>query len=237
MRQIVLDTETTGVGTGHRIIEVGCLELVDRRQTGRVLQYYLNPQRAIDEGAMRVHGITDEFLRDKPLFREVAESLAKFLEGAELIIHNAPFDLGFLKYEYNLLPEKIFDIEAQCTILDTLPLARKLHPGQRNSLDALCKRYNVDLSKRDYHGALLDAELLARVYLTMTQGQASFLGALEEVQEVRPAAGDEASQSLQNKSALVALTASPEEKADHLEYLKLLHKSSKTTRDFEELIW
>lgn len=171
-RQIVLDTETTGllVTEGHRLIEIGCLELINRRP-GKQLHYYLNPQRSIDQGALQVHGITQEFLQNKPLFSQVAEELIAFIKGAELIIHNAPFDTGFLNAEFRLLSKNYVPIENFCTIIDTLLLARQKHPGQSNSLDALCRRYQVDNTHRDLHGALLDARLLAQVYLAMTGGQ------------------------------------------------------------------
>ena len=174
MRSVVLDTETTGmpVGDGHRIIEIGCVELMGRRPTGRHFHVYLQPDREVDEGAIAVHGITNEFLADKPRFREVAEEFFEFVQGAQLIIHNAAFDIGFLSNEFNLLgqPERA-DIASYCSVLDTLLMARERHPGQRNSLDALCKRYGVDNSNRELHGALLDAEILADVYLAMTGGQ------------------------------------------------------------------
>ncbi|MFY7697683.1 MAG: DNA polymerase III subunit epsilon [Legionella sp.] len=172
MRQIVLDTETTGIGHefGHRIIEIGCVELIDRKITGNHFHVYLNPERKVDEGAFRVHGISDEFLQDKPLFIDIIKDFIEFIQGAELIIHNAPFDVGFLEAElkYARWPTALHQ---HCSVLDTLILAREKHPGQRNSLDALCKRYEVDNSNRKFHGALLDAEILAWVYLAMTGGQ------------------------------------------------------------------
>jgi DNA polymerase-3 subunit epsilon len=173
MRQIVLDTETTGLdyAQGHRIIEIGCVELLDRRLTGRHFHQYINPGRAVDEGAIEVHGITNEFLADKPVFAQVVDEFLEFVRGAELIIHNAPFDLGFLDNELALLGPGYGRIADHCTHTDTLALARARHPGQKNSLDALCKRYFVDNSQRDLHGALLDAEILADVYLQMTGGQ------------------------------------------------------------------
>jgi DNA polymerase III subunit epsilon len=173
MRQIILDTETTGrdVNDGHRIIEIGCLELIDRRLTKQHFHCFLNPGRDSEAGAFAVHGLSTEFLMDKPLFKTLADELLEFIQGSQLIIHNAPFDLGFLDHELKLTKKKYKKITDYCQVLDTLPLARQLHPGQRNSLDALCKRYNIDNSKRDKHGALLDAELLARVYLAMTGGQ------------------------------------------------------------------
>ena len=174
MRQIVLDTETTGLATseGHRIIEIGGIELVNRRLTGRKYHQFVNPERDIDEGAERVHGISLSDLTDQPLFRDIAEDLLTFVDGAELVIHNAEFDVGFLEHELRLMkyPEALVD---RVTVLDTLGMARELHPGQRNSLDALCKRYEVDATGRDLHGALIDADLLARVYLAMTGGQAA----------------------------------------------------------------
>ena len=187
MRQIVLDTETTGLSTadGHRIIEIGCVELVDRRITGRDYHRYLNPDRDIDEGAERVHGISIEDLRDKPRFVEIAEELLDFLSGAELVIHNADFDVGFLEHELRLMGHARAAITEHASVLDTLGLARKLHPGQRNNLDALCKRYEVDASNRDLHGALIDADLLARVYLAMTGGQAALSLDVSEAAEVQ----------------------------------------------------
>jgi DNA polymerase-3 subunit epsilon len=172
MRQIVLDTETTGLEPeqGHRIIEIGCVELIERRLTGNNYHVYLQPDREIDPAAVEVHGITNEFLSDKPRFADVVDDLMRYLGGAELVIHNAPFDVGFLNAELARL-DPVLTVEGQCAVLDTLTLARKKHPGQRNSLDALCGRYDVDNSRRDKHGALLDAEILADVYLAMTGGQ------------------------------------------------------------------
>ena len=173
MRQIVLDTETTGLepSQGHRIIEIGCVELINRRMTENRYHQYINPEREIDEGAIEVHGITNEFLVDKPVFADVAEDFLKFIRGAELIIHNAPFDVGFINHELQLLDTNAQAVESFCSILDTLMMARSMHPGQKNNLDALCKRYEIDNSARDLHGALLDAEILAEVYLAMTGGQ------------------------------------------------------------------
>jgi len=173
MRQVVLDTETTGleVGQGHRIIEIGCVELCNRRLTGNHYHQYINPGRDIDQGAIEVHGITGDFLADKPAFEQVAAEFLAFVDGAELIIHNAPFDIGFLDSELQRLPDRPATMAERCTVTDTLVMARSRHPGQRNSLDALCQRYEVDNSQRDLHGALLDAEILADVYLAMTGGQ------------------------------------------------------------------
>lgn len=175
MRQIVLDTETTGLepSDGHRIIEIGCVELIDRRLTRNNFHQYMQPDREIDQGAVEVHGITNEFLSDKPRFADIAEDFLSYVRGAELIIHNAPFDVGFLDHELVGWMKDVQRIEDLCRVTDTLAMARSLHPGQRNSLDALCKRYAVDNSRRDLHGALLDAEILADVYLAMTGGQVS----------------------------------------------------------------
>ena len=175
MRQIILDTETTGLepSDGHRIIEIGCVELVNRRITGNTYHQYIQPDRVIDAGAREVHGITDQFLADKPRFADIAGEFLEFIRGAELIIHNAPFDVGFINHEFSLLVRPPGPLSEHCVIVDTLAIARRLHPGQRNNLDALCKRYQIDNSQRELHGALLDAEILADVYLAMTGGQAT----------------------------------------------------------------
>ena len=174
MRQVFLDTETTGLEPerGHRVIEIGGVELVNRRLTGRRLHHYLRPDRDIDEGALEVHGITREFLQDKPRFADVHADVLEFVSGAEVIIHNAPFDVAFLDSELARLGDPNLRFERHCRIVDSLALARQLHPGQRNGLDALCRRYDIDSSARQLHGALLDAEILADVYLAMTGGQA-----------------------------------------------------------------
>lgn len=176
MRQVVLDTETTGleVRQGHRIIEIACIEMIERRLTGREYQVYLNPDRAIDEGARRVTGIADEFLLDKPHFAEVAEEFLAFIDGAELIIHNAAFDVGFLNAELARMANPPVTLEQRCRVLDTLVMARERYPGQRNSLDALCKRLGVDNSRRELHGGLIDTYLLADVFIGMTSGQEAF---------------------------------------------------------------
>jgi len=178
MRQIILDTETTGLSPeeGHRMIEIGAIELIDRRFTGNNLHFYINPDREVEAGALEVHGITNEFLQNKPLYSELADEILAYLQGAQLVIHNAPFDVGFLNHEFKLSHGAFTKIEDHCGIFDTLTYARKKHPGQRNGLDALCKRYHVDNSTRDLHGALLDAQLLAEVYLAMTGGQKSLFG-------------------------------------------------------------
>ncbi|NMH58715.1 DNA polymerase III subunit epsilon [Alteromonas ponticola] len=174
MRQIVLDTETTGIEPkeGHRIIEIGCVEVVNRKLTGNHFHVYINPQREIEQEAIDVHGITNEFLIDKPKFAEVAEDFLAFIKGAQLVIHNAPFDVGFMDHEFAMGPTSTRVVTREvCDVLDTLVLARQMHPGQKNNLDALCKRYGIDNSHRELHGALLDAEILADVYLMMTGGQ------------------------------------------------------------------
>ncbi|NRA70590.1 MAG: DNA polymerase III subunit epsilon [Gammaproteobacteria bacterium] len=177
-RQVVLDTETTGMNQAggaiyldHKIIEIGCVEVINRRLTGRHFHVYINPGRLVDEEAFKVHGISDDYLRDKPSFKDVAQDFIEFIAGAELIIHNAPFDVGFMDYEFGLLNQGIAKTADMSGILDTLVMAKQMHPGQRNSLDALCKRYEIDNSSRDLHGALLDAEILCDVYLAMTGGQ------------------------------------------------------------------
>jgi DNA polymerase III subunit epsilon len=184
MRQVTLDTETTGLEPeqGHRIIEIGCAELLHRRLTGKRFQRYLQPDRKIDPGAESVHGITNEFLKDKPRFPDVVNEFMEFIKDAELIIHNAKFDVGFINHELKLLKQGWHSLDHYCQIVDTLKLARERHPGQQNNLDALCKRYNIDNTKRQLHGALLDAELLAEVYLAMTGGQTSLLSAEENRQ-------------------------------------------------------
>ncbi len=182
IRQVVLDTETTGLEAdqGHRIIEIGAVELIDRKATGRRFHRYVNPRRDIDNGALAVHGITNEFLADKPDFSEIADELLQFIEGAELVIHNSAFDVAFLDQEFGALTEPRIRVEDACSIVDTLALARHKHPGQKNSLDALCRRYGVDNSQRELHGALLDAEILADVYLMMTGGQTALFFADDE---------------------------------------------------------
>ncbi len=176
MRQVVLDTETTGIdpAQGHRIIEIGCVELMNRRHTGNHYHVYINPDRIVEDEAIAVHGITNEFLEDKPRFHDVADDFMDFIRGAELVIHNAAFDVGFINHEFAMLPNKLAPVETECGVLDTLAMARKKHPGQKNNLDALCKRYGIDNSHRELHGALLDAEILADVYLLLSGGQTVF---------------------------------------------------------------
>ena len=225
-RQIVLDTETTGLSPkeGHRIIEIGCIELINRRFTRNQFHVYINPQRLVDPGAMEVHGITNEFLADKPLFAEIARDFIEFTRGAQLLIHNAPFDVGFLNYEYSLLGN-IGTLENYCAIFDTLALARSKHPGQRNSLDALCKRYNIDNSHRELHGALLDAEILADVYLQMTGGQDSLLG--EENSHASNSANQVVQRLASNRPPLKVIYGNETEQAEHLQRLEAIDKASK----------
>lgn len=226
MRQVVLDTETTGLepSQGHRVIEIGCVELVNRRITENRFHQYVNPEREIDEGAVEVHGLTTDFLADKPLFADVAEDLLNFIRGAELIIHNAPFDVGFLDHELRRLDSTSGGVTSFCSVLDTLALARRLHPGQKNNLDALCRRYEVDNSQRQLHGALLDAEILADVYLAMTGGQAhlSLDGATEAGQESAPSIRRLAS----NRPHLPVLSANEQELAAHQARLAAINEAS-----------
>lgn len=233
-RQIVLDTETTGLdpNQGHRIIEIGCVELINRKLTGRHFHQYINPEREIDEGAQQVHGISLESLQDKPLFSAIADDFIDFVQGAELIIHNAPFDLGFLNKELGLLGPNRGVLEESCQILDSLVLARQMHPGQRNSLDALCKRYFIDNSQRDLHGALLDAELLAEVYLIMTGGQVG-LGLHDDdgVEQGTGKTGQSIRRLPASRKPVRVLLANPEETAAHKERLSEIQKES------EQLVW
>lgn len=228
LRQIVLDTETTGLdpGQGHRIIEIGATEILNRRLTGSVFHRYLNPDREIDEGAAAVHGIRTEDLQDEPRFPEVAGELLDFIADAELVIHNAAFDVGFLDHELVLMKHAEPSIRTHCTVLDTLALAREMHPGQRNSLDALCRRYEVDNSKRDLHGALLDARLLAEVYLAMTGGQGSLV--LDAAQSQRAAPGAAAEQRRINRSGLdlIVIDVSAEEAEQHERLLRAIDENS-----------
>ena len=229
MRQVVLDTETTGLEPqlGHKIIEIGCVELVNRRLTGRHYHQYIKPEREIDQGAMEVHGITNESLEDKPVFAQIVADFLEFIGDAELVIHNAPFDLGFLNHELALLGKTFGRIEDRCAVLDTLVLARKKHPGQKNNLDALCKRYMVDNSQRDLHGALLDAEILADVYLTMTGGQTFLALGGKQVGEGGGEDGEETIVRLPVSRTLTpVICASEDELVLHSEKLEVVDKAS-----------
>ncbi|MGD8484333.1 MAG: DNA polymerase III subunit epsilon [Thioalkalispiraceae bacterium] len=224
MRQIVLDTETTGLEPtqGHRIIEIGCVELINRRMTDNRFHMYLNPDREIDQGAIDVHGITNEFLADKPRFEEIVDDFLNFVRGAELVIHNAPFDVGFLNHELGKISGK-HKVDDICTVLDTLVLARKMHPGQKNSLDALCKRYEIDNAHRELHGALLDAEILADVYLAMTGGQTRL--SLEGSQDSEDHEAEQIRRISSNRPALRVIRASDEELAAHESRLDAIDKA------------
>lgn len=228
MRQIVLDTETTGleVERDHRIIEIGCVELVNRKLTGRNYHQYINPERDIDAGAEDVHGISMEFLTDKPVFGQIAEEFLKFIDGAELIIHNAAFDLGFLDCELDKWQTAFEPLGKTLSVIDTLLLARRLHPGQKNNLDALCRRYGVDNTQRELHGALLDAEILADVYLCMTGGQVS-LGLSGDNTTDGALGGEEGNQLLvEPRKALKVIRASGEELKAHQQRLEQIKKAS-----------
>ena len=226
MRQIVLDTETTGLEhtQGHRIIEIGCVELIDRKLTGRHYHQYIQPQRDIDDGAAEVHGITQEFLADKPVFADIAQEFLEFVSGSELIIHNAPFDLGFLDAEFKLLNQGQAKINTICGVIDTILMARKMHPGQKNNLNALCKRYGVDNSQRDLHGALLDSEILADVYLLMTGGQTALMLSADE--QAGSAGQARVNHVSGERRALKVLRANEEELKAHQESLQQLQEVS-----------
>ncbi len=226
MRQIVLDTETTGLETSanHRIIEIGGVELVDRRFTGRQFHKYINPERDIDDGAFEVHGLSAEFLSDKPCFADVAEELLGFLDDAELIIHNAPFDVTFLDYELSLLGERR-RIADRCRVTDSLAYARRKHPGQKNSLDALCRRYGVDNSARTLHGALLDAEILADVFLLMTGGQ-TMLFAADSAEGNNEARLEQRAELAADRPPLKIIRADDDELEAHEAWLKELDEAS-----------
>jgi DNA polymerase III subunit epsilon len=227
MRQIILDTETTGLSPaqGHRIIEIGCIELVNRRRTGREFHRFLNPERDVDAGAERVHGLSRAELAHHPKFAEIAAELLDFIRGSELVIHNAEFDIGFLEHELALMRHPQPRIDLHATVLDTLGVARGLHPGQRNSLDALCKRYTVDASRREVHGALIDAELLMNVYLAMTGGQTALVLEAEATPgNAGVAAGG--ARPVRRNLALVVLRATPEEEAEHEAFLDRMQQAA-----------
>ncbi len=228
-RQIVLDTETTGLDPqqGHRIIEIAAVELIDRIFTGNHYHYYFNPQREIDPGARAVHGITSEFLTGKPLFQHKATEFIEFIKNAELIIHNAPFDVGFLDNEFQLINNALGKIIDHCTVFDTLQFARQRHPGQKNNLDALCKRYKVDNSQRNLHGALMDAELLAKVYLAMTGGQGSLFGG-EEGDTKSIQINTKITRISSDRKSLKIIKASAEEEALHNMRMAKLAESRKS---------
>jgi DNA polymerase-3 subunit epsilon len=236
MRQIILDTETTGLEPkdGHRIIEIGCVEMVNRRLTGNNFHQYLQPDRQVDAGAIEVHGITNEFLAEKPRFSDIVEDFVSYVSGAELVIHNAPFDVGFINHELNLCRYGK-QVEDLCAVRDTLAMARKMHPGQKNNLDALCRRYEIDNSRRDLHGALLDAEILADVYLAMTGGQvvlslgssADTEGAALQHQQIR--------RLPEARPALRVIRASQDELREHRERIQAIAKAAGGQAVWEKL--
>ena len=233
MRQIALDTETTGISTdeGHRIIEIGCIEIENRRITGNEFHCYLNPEREIDEGATRVHGLTLEKLSNEPLFKEVAKDFLNFVTGAELIIHNAAFDVGFLNKEISLLEWDESSIEEHALVMDTLKMAREMHPGKKNSLDALCTRYEIDRSMRQVHGALIDADLLAKVYLAMTGGQ-------DTLDLDQPVLSSQETQTKNKENKNISLKvqkASIDEISEHEDFLSMMEKNGECHwHDFNE---
>lgn len=241
-RQIILDTETTGIAPdqGHGIIEIGCIELIDREPTGHNFHQYIKPQRPVEEGAFAVHGISDAFLADKPPFAQVVDELMAYLRGAELIIHNAPFDVGFVDAELKRCAYDPSSITVVCSVIDTLKMARSMHPGQRNNLDALCKRYGIDNSGRELHGALLDSELLAEVYLAMTGGQGDLFGsdspaapATNTTQVTASAAAAEMAESaaMTGRPQLIVLQATAEEQEGHQQYLHAMKQAH------EQCLW
>ena len=238
VRQVVLDTETTGMNMtgqpqiGHNIIEIGAVEVIDRRLTGRTFHVYIKPPREVDEEAIRVHGITNEFLQDKPVFAEIADDFLAFIKGAELIIHNAPFDVAFMDQEFSYLKNPPPKTAEMCTVTDSLQLARKMYPGKRNNLDALCDRLGIDNSKRTLHGALLDAEILADVYLAMTGGQTSLFDESEQDVIQQAVTDQQVKSAVAFSHHLRLLTPTEEELEAHLEYLKLINKKSK-----ENCLW
>ena len=244
MRQLVLDTETTGleVGLGHRIIEIGCVELVNRRLTGRNFHKYINPEREIDDGAQEVHGITQEFLADKPRFKDIWEEFWEFLQGDELIIHNAPFDIAFLNHEFGLLGLGLPPIEDQNSVIDSLVLAREKHPGQRNSLDALCRRYSIDNSQRVLHGALLDAEILSDVYLLLTGGQSGLFDFADDfnLEDHTVESTSFSGSSQQRLTGFIEVKATEAEIRNHEDFLAYMEEQYSTApiwrsaRNFEE---
>ncbi len=226
MRQVVLDTETTGLEPkhGHRIIEIGCVEIVNRRKTERHFHQYLNPDREIDDGAFNVHGISNEFLEDKPRFADIAQEFVDFIRDSELIIHNAPFDVGFINAELKQLGRKWGKTEDYCSVIDTLMMAREKHPGQKNNLDALCNRYEIDNSSRDLHGALLDAQILLDVYLAMTGGQETL--SFDATQEQQAADSGHAKIINVNRKPLRIIEPTAEDLAAHEQYLERIKAES-----------
>lgn len=234
IRQVVLDTETTGIepSKGHRIVEIGCVELIGRKLTGNTYHQYINPEMIVEEEVVRVHGLDNAFLDEKPVFAEIAPAFFDFIKGAELVIHNAPFDVGFIDHEFKRLKPGLPNVASICSVLDTLKLARQKHPGQKNNLDALCKRYGVDNSHREFHGALLDSQILAEVYLFMTGGQTTFdLGMDTSSSQGGQSLGREEQQGIAisspaERKPLTVISASQDELKAHAEFVALLEKKS-----------
>ncbi len=226
MRHVILDTETTGleVSQGHRIIEIGCVEMLHRRTTDRTFHRFVNPGREIDEAALEIHGITQEFLADKPVFPKIADELLEFIRDAELVIHNAAFDIEFINAELSLAGHEVTEIRECCSVTDTLELARKMHPGQKNSLDALCKRYEISNPVRELHGALLDAQILAEVYLAMTGGQSALSLGADSEQRARQELA--ARQARKSRTAFRVIEAREDELAAHEAFLDKIAKES-----------
>lgn len=222
-RQIILDTETTGIDPreGHRIIEIGCVEMVNRRLTGNNFHVYINPMRAIEDEAIGVHGITNEFLKDKPKFKDIADEFFDYIKGGELVIHNAPFDIGHMDNEFGILWQDWTGTEEFCPVVDTLVMARDKHPGQKNSLDALCRRYEIDNAHRMLHGALLDSEILADVYLQMTGGQV----AMDLAQQLLNAGNADGEQTVVKQRNLNVVFATTDELAEHDNRLALIEEN------------
>ncbi|HHJ34768.1 MAG TPA: DNA polymerase III subunit epsilon [Gammaproteobacteria bacterium] len=226
LRQIVLDTETTGLepSQGHKIIEIGCVEMVNRRLTGNNYHQYLQPDREIDEGAQAVHGISNEFLSDKPRFVDIVKDFIKYIDGAELIIHNAPFDVGFIDHEFKLAGSEYGNVSTYCQVIDTLVMARKMRPGKKNNLDALCKEYQVSNAHRELHGALLDSELLAEVYLQMTGGQSTLSLESEDVRSKQSSAASVKKLSADRKPIKI-IRANTDELQAHQAIIKKMDSS------------
>jgi DNA polymerase-3 subunit epsilon len=226
MRQIILDTETTGLEpeNGHRVIEIGCVEMINRRLTGNRLHFYINPEREVEKEALEVHGLTNDFLKDKPLFKDIAEPFCQFIKDSEIIAHNASFDVKFLNHELKNQCPALGQIENYASVFDTLAFARKKFPGQRNSLDALSKRLSITHFNRDLHGALLDAEILAQVYLALTSGQSQLFE--DESQQANAQNTTKKVKKIKTKNPLPIIRANEEELAAHETFLKLLHKKS-----------
>jgi DNA polymerase-3 subunit epsilon len=226
-RQIILDTETTGIDPrqGHRIIEIGCVEMINRRLTGNNFHVYVNPRRAIEDEAIGVHGITNEFLKDKPLFKDIADEFFDYIKGGELVIHNAPFDIGHMDNEFGILWQDWTGTEDFCPVVDTLVMARDLHPGQKNNLDALCRRYEIDNTHRMLHGALLDSEILADVYLQMTGGQVD----MDLAQQLLNAGNADSSQTMVKQRNLNVVYATENEILEHDSRLALIEENGGTS--------